>query len=1000
MAIEASKSGSPIVADISALITLFKLGLLEKSADYFGTVYVPSTYRELELFEAKRLQPHQLSRVGQSHRLFEMLVRGQLRRPIVYLDEEEVIDFQTEPDSKSFSVGDVALSLKKNGHISNERYKELVTGQSFILSGRQGIESILASNRCSFTLFAIQTLDSAELLDTLVEHYRVTLTADSIHELEQEQFSFELQTRTARESREFWRIIRDNSKFQFASENSGRAKPDSDKEAGESEIRESFRLALSAFDLAKERGLPLLADDRVLLTIAQNESDGRACFAFSTLELLSSLKNHGALSQEERLQHSLRLIDWRYRFLKVDDQLLMQAANLALESGCMPGIHLKKIARYVQDCMLDVGLFGGNENVTPPRSMALELYAYWTKIVARFVNQLWTDDSVTDQTAESITRWAIDNLLPTVPAVIRADVQIALADNQAKLVLVHILSDRGANPNTSRSGKLMSILQEALQMPQSEFCRTIFSLVELDDLGEGRGLSEEKWSQVQQLFRRGIAKHALAQFHHDGGYQVEARGIAYLEASKSLRKKIADQDVPVHILNVLKDIKSEQFLKTAPPGPLVFHSEPDKYGSSVFEASDLLIHPNSASREAVVSYFSQLAIRSKNTMSERLLKAVQTQSKRIFQKRAVNWYPAAEDLMEAIENDWDLNIAGFRQVLLTKNQEWIHRYWYRCVRPRFHPANTLPVTSFHACTDPGSMKERVLPEILINAEKDGIVEAYCVQLSHLPLVSDWSLSDFIHRNSSDKVSTNELLQLAEHHNYLYAYHGCIALVAKWEYLEKDEQIRAAQLLSDFICLSRNEELTSRRGRFWACLKRLANYFLAWIPLYGPELGDDNSASLAWWMAERLTEAINENVESKKDPKAHVEFVLERNIEPLVHTGFEISQLIRGGATSSVFHVNTNFVQLGGPYFVSLITSFGHHFASIYSLLNEKATSRSTIGCSQMQFIYQSVFRSRGASYLQPTNQTASLPPNSGKMHSRPMRRLEPLSPNCVKIAPF
>ncbi len=937
--IEASKVGEAVVGDISALITLFKLGLLEKAADYFGTIYLPATYRELELFEAKRLQPHQLSRVEQSHRLFEMMVRGQLRRPGENQSETEVIDFQTEADPKSFSVGDVALWLKQSGHVSNNRYKELTAGQSFIVSGRQGIESLLVSKRCLFTLSAIQTLESAGLLVAVAEQYRVILTAAAVHELEQEQFAYEQQSRTARESREFWRIIRDNSKFQFAGLGRRKAIKDPDDDAEDDETDESFRLTLSSFDLAKERGLPLIADDRVLLSIAHNDSDGRPCLAFSTLELLSPLEHHGTFSLDDRLQYALRLIDWRFRFLKIDAQVLKHAAKLTLEAGNTPGIHLTKIARYVQDCMLDVGLFGGDENVTPRRSMALELYAYWTRTVARFVNQLWTDDIFTDEISELLTRWAIDNLLPTVPVSVRADVQIGMAENQAKLMLIHILSDRGANPNTTRSAKLMGVLQEALQMPQPEFCRTVFSLVELDDDdGEGTGLSQEKWSQFQQVFRRGIAKHALAPFHHDGGYQVEARGIALLEASKSLRVKPSEQEVPDHVLNVLKDFTNEHVLKSAPPGPLVFHREPDKKTASVFEATDLLIHPISNSREAVVSYFSELAIRSKNTVSERLKNAIREQSKRILKKRAVNWYPAAEDLMEAIENDWQLNLAGFRQVLLTKNQEWIHRYWYRCIRPRFHPANTLPTSAFHACTDPHAMKERVLLKISENAEKLGILDAYCDQLGHLPLVDNWSLSHVIHRTSAYTVSTDEIFKLAGHDNYLYAYHGCVALVAQWQSLDKDQQTRAAKLLSDFICLSRDQDLQSRRGRFWACMNRLANHFIAWIPLYGPELGDDNSASLAWWMAERLTEVIIEDVDTKTNPKAHVEFVLERNIEPLVHTGFAINQLIRGGATSSVFHSNTNLIQHGGPFFASLIASLKLQFIPIYALLSKKAAS--------------------------------------------------------------
>jgi tetratricopeptide (TPR) repeat protein len=924
-----------VVADISSLVTLYKLGLLEKAADYFGTIYLPSEYRDFELFDAKRFQPHQLSNIERSRRLFSMMARGQLRRPSVGTVDVEVIDFQSKADQSSYSVGDVALCLKQIGLISKEKYKQLSADQSFMVSERQGIETLLMSNRCRFTLLAVQTLESAGLLDTLVEQYRVTLTETAARELDQEQFAFDHQAKMARESRDLWRIVRDNNNFHYIGISRTTASNDSVSEANQGELVDSLRWSLVAFDLAKERRLPLLADDRVLLTIAQNESDGRDTVAFSTLELLPSLETGHLISQDERLQHTLQLIAWRYRFLKIDQQLLLHAAKMAVESGQTPGFQLKRIARYIQDCMLDVGLFGGAENVTSRMSMAQELYAYWTRTVARFINLLWTDDSITDEAAESFTRWSIDSLLPTLPISGSTDVQIRLSESQAKLVLVHVLSERGANPNTSRSARLVSVLQEALCMSQSEWSRTVFSLIEIDEESEQTDISQEKWSRIQQVYRRGIAKHALSPFHHDGSYQIDSRGIALLEASKSLRIRAAEQEIPEYVLNTLKNYEDEYVIKTAPPGPIVFHREPESAGASVYEASDLLMHTNSRARESVIAYLSQLATRSEGLMSERLKKAIKDQSKRIFQKRAIHWYPATEDLMEILENDWQLNLAGFRQFLVAKNQDCIHRYFNRCVHPRFHPASTLPTSSFHACTDRASMNDRVLPDVSKDAAKNGIVSAYCNHLGHLPLVDDWSLSNVAQR-SEIRISTQELLTLAAHDNYLSAFHGCVALVARWDKLDQSQQKQAAEHLSDFICLSRNNDLSTRRGRFWTCLSRLANHFLAWIPVYGPELGDDNSASLAWWMAERLAKVVCEDVEQKQKPQSNMRLVLERSIDPLVHYSFQMNQLIRGGATGSVFHANTSLMQHGGPFLAALIASFKLEFGAIYVLLSEQA----------------------------------------------------------------
>lgn len=99
-----------------------------------------------------------------------------------------------------------------------------------------------------------------------------------------------------------------------------------------------------------------------------------------------------------------------------------------------------------------------------------------------------TDDSFNDELAESLTRWAMDRLLPTTPVCVLPDLQIRMSENLAKLVLVHLLSARGPNPNTTRSAKLMSVLEDTLRLSPSELYGTVFHLIETEDDGEGTTL--------------------------------------------------------------------------------------------------------------------------------------------------------------------------------------------------------------------------------------------------------------------------------------------------------------------------------------------------------------------------------------------------------------------------------------------------------------------------------------------------------------------------------
>ena len=50
-----------LFTDLTAIITLHRLGLLSKAADYFGTLIIPEAYLGVLLRERENLQPHQRS---------------------------------------------------------------------------------------------------------------------------------------------------------------------------------------------------------------------------------------------------------------------------------------------------------------------------------------------------------------------------------------------------------------------------------------------------------------------------------------------------------------------------------------------------------------------------------------------------------------------------------------------------------------------------------------------------------------------------------------------------------------------------------------------------------------------------------------------------------------------------------------------------------------------------------------------------------------------------
>ncbi|MCZ7673705.1 MAG: hypothetical protein M5U34_44635 [Chloroflexi bacterium] len=74
--LECPPSGTPVVADLSALITLHRLGLLDKSVDYFGEVLIPQTYLATVLEDGKKMILHQRSRQRTAEEISRYIATG------------------------------------------------------------------------------------------------------------------------------------------------------------------------------------------------------------------------------------------------------------------------------------------------------------------------------------------------------------------------------------------------------------------------------------------------------------------------------------------------------------------------------------------------------------------------------------------------------------------------------------------------------------------------------------------------------------------------------------------------------------------------------------------------------------------------------------------------------------------------------------------------------------------------------------------------------------
>jgi len=410
--LECPVRGTTVVADLSALITLHRLGLLDAAAEYFETVLVPVEYMAHAVAESERLIPHQLSQ----KKAIEA-IRGALDSEMLSVTDESdtrslpfVHEHTADDDSRHlYRLVDIIRALGDVGRISDDARSHL----SAIARKPPGADdkhpTLAASSEIRIVLSTLKTLNDFDVLDVVLETFQVKIIKDEHDEIDAGLRAYEAQEDVRKWHDELWKRVGSDSRFQkvpYEEKRQDRSEP----EGGE--LPEDA--SLFALKLAHEKKLPLLADDRFCQMATLNQPDALLSAAFATDTLLLALADNGRLPLTEVADRLLSLMRWRYRFILPSASILKTIADRF--AGRPPGKDLRDIAAYVHDCMRDPGLLSGPEPTTPPLPVAFRLHQDWAMTISRFLTDIWADEEKwTEDNATELTRWATTQFLPSSP---------------------------------------------------------------------------------------------------------------------------------------------------------------------------------------------------------------------------------------------------------------------------------------------------------------------------------------------------------------------------------------------------------------------------------------------------------------------------------------------------------------------------------------------------------------------------------------------------------
>lgn len=453
--------GSDIVLDMSALITLHRIGLLDRLSRYFGRVLYPSDYRESRLWDQTHLMPHQSS----TGRATESIHNAIERREIIVLDsgnspgEYAVLDEYGETP-QSYGLLDAIGLLRKSGLLDAAQLEEVNRVAHRAMSHDAARPVLAIGGVVRVDLQTLMSLAQVGVLSPFLQGFQIALTAAERSEVVA-NLNYHRELAVLRGSyEEMSRGLDGNGSFMPTIVR--RDQRANGQDGSEPDITK--RVAIGGMELALQEGLPLLADDRVCQTCMLNDVRGGSDRAFGTPEFLDAAADRQLVTEDELCDVFLRMLEWRYRFIVLPPEVLVTLAVRYRSS--LPGAKLKSVALYIHECMRDAGLplVAVKENVP---SVGIQLYARWLDVIADSLAMAWSSGKLTEHEAELYTCWAVKELVPTIPPGADAAWR-RMAAESPRVLLAHLLFSLCSHNNVDQAHRCVCSFGQACgwDMPQ------------------------------------------------------------------------------------------------------------------------------------------------------------------------------------------------------------------------------------------------------------------------------------------------------------------------------------------------------------------------------------------------------------------------------------------------------------------------------------------------------------------------------------------------------
>jgi hypothetical protein len=909
-------AGTAVVADLSSLLTLDRLGILDAACSYFGKVLVPASYPAHLLEELGRLRPIQPARLSGQRAIRDAVKQGRLG---VGNEEEPsgttptLYEYKGEDEITRFGIVDVGAWLLDSGLIETDAFEALRReARRPASSTPDDIRSAVEAKGLLSDEFTLAKLNEHGALEPLLDSAQVFIEKESLERVTGDLSTAEFDGEILDWHSAFREKLSSDPRIELVPvPEAGPAGGDASGDQGEEEERGQRRfLPLDAHHVAEARRLPLLIDDRVFQSVLFNGPAGVAQPAFSTADLLPALAEGEHLDLDAAAGCSLRLMNWRYRFVVPPAEFLVALARR--HRSHPPGERLREVARYVHDCMRDPGLHGGTEATDPPMSLAMCLSTHWATTIGQFLFMIWHDESFGDEAAVALTRWAIGECLPSVPRNSSPTFVGILGERLPQLVISGSLLYLASLKNPTRTCEALGEIARAFSLSDEAYTEVLADLLlPLVTSPSKDGLTAE----ILRAFAA-AATHHLTELSPRAFYALCRLGLIQhapqqVDLSEGQLAEIAD--------------RRGQAALGVPDGPLAFVLESGTSGVRVVIPVPLLVLDDDLGvRSAAVSFLRSLSAESPSSVSALGRAVLLEYSEAVLSAKYDRWFPAAFRLAQVLREDFQLNLAGLRQKISTGKPDPEKDYWPRLLRP----GKALAMSVEEAQCDPVARPEEAAEDMERIARDSATLreamESYTGRYGHLPLAPPLSLGSLVSLWCGGHGSGAEVWEQAwqwagTRFDPLRRYHVCCLFLENPGLVPEGMQGRFWEELAKVLDASRFEETAGLAP--WALRTDIARLYLLQLEAHVPGLGQDRTARLAWWASRRFVDAIERPAPGIVATEDFRNWVHEKLVLPACDRERILGIVTQRGPDSSPLWYATLYG--GCPWSLSLLSALGN-----------------------------------------------------------------------------